>query len=398
MPRRTKASPTVALARAIVALSLGAGDEPPSEWQIFSYGVNTSDKGEFIFDEKAAEMVMAAFAKKGSTLTMDYEHQALSAPKNGQPAPNSCYSWVPEVRPDANGKPTLWATSAKWTERATGLIKSKEYLYWSPAFETDKSRRVSRIVNMALTNIPALDNQEPLVAASQLDPDNDGDIDMKKCTVCGKAFDGDDDDIMHASHASMAKLTAIVGLSATAEDNMVIAAVTERSTFMDQVIQLTGAKNAVEALGIVGTLKSQREEIVRLTTEIETTRVTALNAAFDAVLDDAAKAGKLAPSAEARQKFVAPLLALSGGKVTQQAIDFAKNHFAGMEPKVKTDDNGGVSKPDGEGGTFTLSAVELDICNRTGISGEEVIEHKKRVAAGDFKPGKKKPLATILLA
>lgn len=381
------------------ALGYEDGKDPPNEWRVFSYGLNSSDKGEFLFDEKAAEMVMAAFAKKGSTLTMDYEHQALAAPRNGQPAPNSCYSWVPQIRTNGEGKPELWATSAKWTDRASGLIRAKEYLYFSPAFETDKSKRVTRIVNMALTNIPALDNLEPLVAASRAndaDGDNDGD-NMTKCSVCGKGIE-DGESVMHASHASMAKLTSIVGLTATAGEIEIAAAVVELSTFRAQVIELTGAKNPVEALGLVGALKAKDGEITALKTQIENDRVKTLSAAFDAVLDEAGKAGKLPPSPEAREKFVKPLLALSGGKVTQEAIDFARNHFAGMEAKVKTDDNGGVSKPDGEGGTVALSAIDLDMCTRTGISGEELVEHKKRVAAGDFKPGKKKPLTTILLA
>jgi phage I-like protein len=397
MPGRVKATPPPLVLVALGALGYVEGQDPPTEWRIFAYGQNTSDKGNFVFDEVAADAVMAAFAKKGSALTMDYEHQALAASSNGQPAPNSCYSWEPAIRLNDAGKPELWATNAKWTERAAGMIRSKEYLYFSPAFETEKKTgRVLRIVNMALTNIPALDKLEPLVAATQTHH-HDGEDDMKTCKVCGAAIN-DGDEIMHAGHASMAKLTALVGLTAAAGETEITGVVSELATFRSQVVELTGAKNPVEALGLVAALKSQREEITALKGQIEGEKVKALNVAFDAVLDEAAKAGKLPPSPEAREKFVKPLLALSGGKVTQAAIDFARDHFAGMEAKVKTDDNGGVSKPSGEGGVVALSAVELDMCARTGISGEEVIEHKKKAAAGDFKPGKKKPLATILLA
>lgn len=375
--------------------------KPPTEFRIFAYGVNTSDKGDFLFDEKAAREVMSAFAKKGSALTMDYEHQALNSVVNGQPAPNSCKGWTPEIRQDAAGKPELWATNVKWTERAAGMIATGEYNHFSPAFEADpKSMRIERIINMALTNIPALDNQAPLIAASA------GAITMKTtCKICQRALkfgddDGDGDEVMCTDHAVIPKMSAVFGLKADASQSTVIEAATDATHFRSTVIELTGAKNPVEALGIIGTLKGQREEIAALKTKIATDEAASLTKEFDGVLDEASKAGKLAPSPEAREKFVKPLLALSGGKVTKEAIDFARNHFETTEAKVNVSDgngNGG-KKPDGEGGTYTLTAADMEIAALTGVSGVEIIEHKKLQQKGAFKAGFEKPLKHILLA
>ncbi len=380
---------------------VAADGKPPTEFRIFAYGVNTSDKGDFVFDEKAAREVMAAFSKKGSALTMDYEHQALNSSINGHPAPNSCKGWTPAIRQNAEGKPELWATNVQWTERAAGMISTGEYNHFSPAFEADpKSMRIERIINMALTNIPALDNQAPLIAASA------GAITMKtKCKICQKALkfgddDGDGDEVMCCDHAVIPKMSAVFGLKADAAQSSVIDAATEASHFRSTVIELTGAKNPVEALGIIGTLKSRNDEIVALKKQIADNETTALSKEFDGVLDEASKAGKLAPSPEAREKFVKPLLALSGGKVTKEAIEFARNHFDTTEAKVNVSDGNGSGgkKPDGEGGAFALSVADIEIARRTGVAGVDIVAHKKLEQTGAFKAGIEKPLKYILLA
>jgi phage I-like protein len=49
------------------------------------------------------------------------------------------------------------------------MIENREYTRISPLFYSDPTRRRSaslRILNVALTNVPALDNVEPLVAAA----------------------------------------------------------------------------------------------------------------------------------------------------------------------------------------------------------------------------------------
>jgi len=379
-------------------LAPAADGKAPTEFRIFANGVNTSDKGDFVFDETAAKSVMAAFGKKGAHLTMDYEHQAFNSASNGQPAPNSAKAWTPEVRLDASGKPELWATNVQWTDKAAAMIAAGEYNHFSPAFEADpKTMRVERIVNMALTNIPALDNQAPLIAASA----SQGDRPMKKCTVCNKDIDGDDDgDVMHASHASLAKMSVTLGVAGNAAESVVLAAAADAVNFRGTVLQLVGAKNPVEALGLIGTLKGKDEEITKLKTQIDTEAARALNVEWERVLDEAGKAGKLAPDPAVREKFTKPLLALSGGKVTREAIDFASNHFATQEAKVNVTDKDGAGgkTPAGDAhAAQTVSESEAKIAMLTGVAQVDIIEHKKLEAQGKFKAGVERPLKYIIM-
>ena len=220
-------------------LAPAADGKAPTEFRIFANGVNTSDKGDFVFDETAAKSVMAAFGKKGAHLTMDYEHQAFNSASNGQPAPNSAKAWTPEVRLDASGKPELWATNVQWTDKAAAMIAAGEYNHFSPAFEAiPKTMRVERIVNMALTNIPALDNQAPLIAASQ----GDGPMKSMKCKLCQKSLkapgeDGEDgDEVMCTDHAVIPKMAAVFGLSGASE-SVLLGAATDATNFRSTVLQ-----------------------------------------------------------------------------------------------------------------------------------------------------------------
>ena len=383
-------------------LATAADGKAPTEFRIFANGVNTSDKGDFVFDETAAKSVMAAFGKKGAHLTMDYEHQAFNSASNGQPAPNSAKAWTPEVRLDASGKPELWATNVQWTQKAAGMIESGEYNHFSPAFEADpKTMRVERIVNMALTNIPALDNQAPLIAANQ------GEIHMAKsmkCKLCQKSLkapDGDEDgdEVMCTDHAVIPKMAAVFGLSGASE-SVLLGAATDATNFRSTVLQLVGAKNPVEALGLIGTLKGKDAEIVTLRTQIETDAARALTVEWERVLDEAGKAGKLAPDPAVREKFTKPLLALSGGKVTREAIDFASNHFATQEAKVNVTDKDGAGgkTPAGDAhAAQTVSESEAKIAMLTGVAQVDIIEHKKLEAQGKFKAGVERPLKYIIM-
>lgn len=387
--------------RALGALELAADGKAPTEFRIFAYGDNPSDKGTFKFDEKAAKLVMSAFAKKGARLTMDYEHQALNAPDNGHPAPNSCSSWTPEIRTNAQGKPELWATNCNWTVKAASMIEAREYVYFSPAFETEpESMRVARILNMALTNIPALDNLEPLVAASQ------GDRPMGKkmtCKACSKMLraptdDDDGDEVACAAHMQSATqltaLSAVLALKGDVTGDAVTSEVRALTSFRAGVIATLGVDSFDKAMGEIVALKARAAQVEVLTKQIEDNAVKALSAELDAVLEAAGKSGKMPPAE--LQKTVQPILALSGGKPTKENIAVIKDVVSKLVPVVATQDDGG-KKPagDGAGGVHQLTSADLEIAKLTGTAPNDIIEHQKKVAAGTYK-GMEKPLKFII--
>lgn len=98
----------------------------------------------------------------GETEVMvDYDHLAISAGSNGTTA--KAAGWVKrlEVRPSG-----IWA-GIKWTEAAALSIKSEEYRYLSPWVAHDSTRRVIRIKNIALVNMPAADLEAVALRAQQ---------------------------------------------------------------------------------------------------------------------------------------------------------------------------------------------------------------------------------------
>jgi phage I-like protein len=101
-------------------------------------------------------------AKLAATLTarhahvqfqFDYEHQAMHADSNGQPAPASGWCSKFEWRSGEG----LFALSVQWTERALGMIQANEYKYISPVLLYDKSTgEVKDLLNAALVGRPGL--------------------------------------------------------------------------------------------------------------------------------------------------------------------------------------------------------------------------------------------------
>lgn len=84
----------------------------------------------------------------------DYEHQAMLAEENGQPAPASGWATKFEWRSGVG----LFAVDVQWTDKAKQMIDAKEYKYISPVIAYDpKTGEVRGVINAALTNVPNLE-------------------------------------------------------------------------------------------------------------------------------------------------------------------------------------------------------------------------------------------------
>lgn len=146
----------------LLAIALeGADRTPPKELRLFAYGMNATRKGNFLLTPNAAQQIMMAYKAHGTDLCLDYDHGALEAPV-GQPTPAAGWAKL-ELRDDG-----LWLASIKWTATAHDMISKGEYRYVSPAFDADiETLEIVDVINCAITNIPAMDNQRPMVAASR---------------------------------------------------------------------------------------------------------------------------------------------------------------------------------------------------------------------------------------
>ncbi len=108
-------------------------------------------RGPYTVADPVAVMQATSQYHGKSQMVVDYEHQSLTAAKSGNKAPAA--GWISGLEARANG---IWA-KVQWTAEAANLIRNKAYRYVSPVFQHDPAGNVTRVINVALTNIPNLD-------------------------------------------------------------------------------------------------------------------------------------------------------------------------------------------------------------------------------------------------
>lgn len=153
----------LALALCSAPVAEWAGEALPTEFEIFRPGVNVSTKGEAIFDEVAARSVMAAYARHGVDRMIDLEH--LSIDRSATHYDPDARGWFQlELRADGS----LWAVNVRWTADGAARLREKRQRYISPVFSYDPNNgRVVRLLNVAITALPATYQTPALVAASE---------------------------------------------------------------------------------------------------------------------------------------------------------------------------------------------------------------------------------------
>ena len=268
----------MAIKRSYLSLDVAIGDDLPIEFRIFSTGVNRSEKGDFLFDAASAASVMAEYLAHGKALLFDFNH-GTTLPMPSVEQGIAAGEFVPEVRADG-----LYATRIKWTPRAQELLRAKEYRFFSPYFMHDeKTGRILRLINCALTNLPALDGIAPLVAASANHHDNEEkamDEELKKANATIEA--------LRVENATIkAKLSAFEEKEAEKAGAVALRA---------QVLSLVGKANDAEAMGVLTALKASHERVAQLEADVAKNKAEKLSAEFTGILDGAVKDGKIAPA------------------------------------------------------------------------------------------------------
>jgi hypothetical protein len=149
-----------------LSISVPAGNTPPTEFCLFTSGVNATSKGSFVFDAAAASSVMSLFSQEGVDFMIDLEHESLdkTAPRADS---RDARGWATlELRADGS----LWAVDVRWTPDGTRRLSEKTQRYISPAFltsEMDGVERIVKVINAALVARPATYDAPALVAASR---------------------------------------------------------------------------------------------------------------------------------------------------------------------------------------------------------------------------------------
>ena len=104
---------------------------------------------EIIDEESVIQM-----ARQTEELLLDKDHKSMRCPEDRNTA---AYGWISGLKAivglgDMDG---LYGT-IKWTSKGIELVKDRVYRFLSPVFELDGDGRAIKLVNVALTNRPAL--------------------------------------------------------------------------------------------------------------------------------------------------------------------------------------------------------------------------------------------------
>ena len=316
-----------------------ASGKPPSEFRLFSIGAMSTSKGDFLVDDESALLCMAAFADHGNRLTIDYEHQALSEPPIQAPA---AASFVPELRNDG-----IWATDVHWTPKAAEYLSNKEYLYFSPAFLTDEQNRPTRILNVALTNLPATKNMQPLVAAKQ------------------------------ANEAPIMKtVLSALSLKDNASEAEALSAVTRMSGERAQLLTITGKETVAEALGVLDGWKQSAAEVTALKAAAAKSQAERDAADFDSEIEAAKKSSVLAASDDHKRNKTA--LSYKG---KPDAIALLRGFLGALDPLVPgakpavqaTEEPAAGASP-----IVVLTAEEKRMAHKMNVPLKALLENKAR--------------------
>lgn len=145
-----------------VRVRLAAGKTPPTEFRLFVAGANKTSHGTFVFDDIAAQSVMAAYAEHAVDLAIDVEHGMLDG-ASPDPTARDARGWFRlELRDDGS----LWAVNVRWTDDGAARLTERRQRYISPAFTVDGDGRITSVINAAITSTPATHGAPALVAAS----------------------------------------------------------------------------------------------------------------------------------------------------------------------------------------------------------------------------------------
>jgi len=257
------------------AITLNTATGPPAEFRLLPMGELANDKRQVTVDADGLADVLAMFQERGNELSIDYEHQSMTAGERSGPAPAAGWIGGLEIRDDG-----LWATNVTWTERATELLNAREYRYFSPSIYTDEAGRVRMIDSPALTNRPASHKLEPLVASQ----DTEKEIPMP-------------------TENQLAPLLVALNLNQSADADAAVSRITELRQAQTELLTLTNTQTIDEAKGVLNAWKDSHEKLPTLEAEKATLAAEIDAGKREALIQTALSKGTLSPAQAAEDGF-----------------------------------------------------------------------------------------------
>ncbi|HDZ9236855.1 TPA: peptidase [Vibrio cholerae] len=277
------------------------------------------DGRQWINDEPDA--VVERFSRK---LPFDIEHATHIKGPQGEAAP--AFGWMTKVE-NRNGE--VWAFTEFNSEGVELTGEEKKYAFYSPAFSFDKNGRVIALLSAGLTNqpnlnVPALNRQE----------ENEMKLSQLIAAALGLAETATEQDAVIAINSLKSEKDIALNRASNIDLNVAV----PKETYQ---LALNRAETAEAALKAI-----QESEI-------------------DALVEDAIKAGKVAPAN--KEMFLGMCRAEGGIEQFKKFVETAPA-IANSDPKKKS----AVVNAEGE-----LSAEEMALCRATGVTPESWKANRK---------------------
>ena len=364
---------------------LGIPATPPKEITLLKAGVNESDYGPITFDEKAAEMVLAADKAKGNPLYFDINH-GMAVPKEQRTREQgeAAGSFKLAVR-DGN----LVAIDCEWNGAGAKSINERLYNLFSPffAWESDENGvvRPTQVLNCALVNMAGLDHIEPIAAEADLK----GDVTMNEAEIKAlqdRVAKAEAEVVTLRGKTGVMALAAIVGVSDEAEVKGTVTALVKVRT---DVLALTAQTEPAAALGVLKAWKKSHDDVGALTARETERETVALEAEFKGLLDKGVKELRIDAAPASVEKVRKFALAGYGGKVTKEAVAEFAAYLPTLHAKgVAAGGGGGPTQRKGGNEPLALSADQIEMLEKYRIPkefGERALKQKERFIAHKAK-------------
>lgn len=232
----------------------------PAEFRVLPEGkIEIHGEAPAYLDEQGANAIIAAFSDRGNDMVVDYEHQTMRDDK----APAA--GWIKSLV--WKGKEGLWAV-VDWTKKAKDYLENREYRYFSPVMVLRASdRKIVQLINVALTNAPAINNLSPIVAKIQHDENKKkkevGMLEILK-KLFGLAPEDDEGKVLAAAESAVNKLKELSTATPVIAAKEVLDALGAKADAgKDEVIQIVASLRAPADVA-----KTLSLEVAKLTMKI----------------------------------------------------------------------------------------------------------------------------------
>ncbi len=288
----------------------------------------------WLFDADASQAVLGDFERRSTQLPTDWEHATQHRAPKGEDAPAAAWIDRLEMRDGA-----LWA-HVEWTPRALEQVVNREYRFLSPVFDYDPaSTRIQRLVSAGLTN-------KPNFAMTALNQESDS---LGADSGADKPLPPSQETDTVSIPASLLIALGLSEAAAIAAANQLKTATNSEQPSLERFVP----RGDYDQLMARATNAEQKLKSIEQESHL---------AAVDAAIDEATKAGKIAPSS---------LEFYRASCSEKEGLERFKQ-FVASAPVIAGESGLDGKKP--KDSATALNAEEKEVARLLGLSDEEFLK------------------------